>query len=129
MEIHTNREKGVVVAVITRVRAQFKNTIEKIEPMLYTIECVRRVIAKMPNEIRGIAYLAPGDVWNEEKGIEIARNRAILTHAGVRANALSDISSALRNQIINDIDIKAEMAYATFHNRLNILYDTINMDE
>ena len=99
MVIKTNKEKRTVVAIIPNIQKQMRLTIRKVNPNLSWMDEVDSIINKMPNSCNGIAKCSPTDMWNEQTGIDIARARAILTHAKLRARTLRKIAHFIHSEM------------------------------
>ena len=113
MIIKVNTEKETVTAIIANVRKQLRNTVAKVHPELVWMEEVTSIIDKIPDTCVGIAKCSATDEWDEQTGVDIARNRAIRAHARTRAKTMRKIRQFVARTLYSRLNTKILDAEAT----------------
>lgn len=121
MKLFVNEDTRTVVAKITDVQTQMYDSLDKIFPLSYRVPFIRKLVKGMPDTVVGRARCSLYDDFDPEIGIEIARGRAIASHAEMRARIFLKIRDYFADDLGEKLEAKAEKGFDTAETRLNFI--------
>lgn len=95
-----NKEKGIVTVVLEDCKNDAWNTIQK-RTTLFDCSGDEYFYASMPDRFVGVAKCIGDDVFNEEKGFEIASKKAMAKHKKAHTAAIKRWQDYMLKRIAN----------------------------
>ena len=135
MDFYSDKEKGVVVAVIENARGEMrehlfsklKHNTGAFYEEVYAKEKLKSIIkARVPATMRAKAKCSPNDVWNEEFGVALAKARILEKYNRAVVLVLDDYSNFVSNNLLKKLSNVTTLSYEKYNEslaRANTLYN------